>query len=186
MASVVDICNKALSLLGQKTITSLDDDSPEGLACRIHWPLLRDEVLRSHTWNCVKSRAALNQLSTAPAFGYSYQYQLPSDCLYPVKLEDDSFFEIEGRKILTDASGANLHYIVSESDSTIYDAQLSAALSYLLAGELAPQMTSSNSESQRLLGIGKDKLSDAKATDSFEGRTRNKQGTKWLNAKYGG
>lgn len=185
MASVVDICNKALSLLGQKSITSLDDESPEALACRIHWEQLRDEVLRSHPWNCAIKRAALNRLVDAPAFGFKYYYQLPADCLFVVSLESGDYFKIEGRKLLTDSSAANIIYVFTQDDSTTYDAQLSAGFSYLLAAELAPGITASQSESDRLRKIGDDKISFAKSSDAIEAREPNTKFRKWLSAKYG-
>lgn len=185
MASVIEICNKALSLLGQKDIVSFDDDSPEAFACRLHWPLLRDEVLRGHNWNCVTGRARLNRLVDAPAFEFKYQYQLPANCLFVTQVSPEAEYEIEGRKLLTDAATVDIKFITAEEDSTVYDPQLSAAFSYLLAGELAPQMTSSNSESERLLKIGSDKLSDAKGSDGLEGRKRDKRPSKWIASKYG-
>lgn len=185
MASVVDICNKALSLLGQKTIVSLDDNSPEAYACKIHWPGLRDEVFRSHLWNCATKRSSLNRLLIAPAFGHKYAYQLPVDYLYSEELEGNPYFKIEGRLVLTDAESVNLIYVYSLDDSTSYDALLAAALSYLLAGELAYQMTSSTSLAEGFHAKGQDKLHYAKSTDSMEGKRPDRRHRKWLSAKYG-
>jgi hypothetical protein len=186
MASVIEICNKALSLLGQKPIVSLEDDSNEAFACRLHWPLLRDEVLEGHRWNCVTTRASLARLSSAPAFGYTYQFQLPSDCLYITRTEPECLFEIEGRKLLTDETEVDIVYTKSEEDSTKYSPQLAAAFSFLLASELAPGMTSSNSEAERLLAIGKDKLDAAMGTDGQQGKRPDQRPSKWISAKYGG
>jgi hypothetical protein len=185
MASAIDICNKALSLLGQKTITSLNDDSPEALACRLHWPLLRDEVLRGHPWNCVKTRASLNRLLVTPDFGYSYYYQLPADCLQVLSVEPEQEFEVEGRRILADSDTLDAIYIYSEDDTSQYDAQLSSAFSYLLAAELCYQMTKSTSKEEGLLKVGREKLADAKATDAFEEHKLEKRGNRFLNAKFG-
>lgn len=185
MASVVEICNKALSLLGQSQINSFDDDSPQAFACRLHWPLLRDEVLEGHPWNCVTERASLVRLSDSPSFQYKYYYQLPSDCLFITRTEPEVMYEQEGNKILTDEDAVNIIYIKSEDDSTRYSPQLSAAFSYLLAGELAPQMTSSSAESARLLEIGKEKLDYAKATDAMQGRKKDRRPSSWIQAKYG-
>jgi hypothetical protein len=186
MASTVDIINKGLSLLGQTTITSLTDQTPEALACNIHWEPLLKRTLRGHKWNCVKARATLNRLSDAPAFGFTYQYQLPSKCLMALSLESNDYFEVEGRKLLTDGSEAELHYIEYSTDSTVFDAQLSEALSYLLAAELAYPMTSSTSLATQMLAQGEKLLADAKASDAFEGKQRDPRGNKLLSAKYGG
>lgn len=185
MASVVDICNKALSLLSQEAIVSLEDNSPQAYACRTHWGPLRDEILRGHKWNCVAARAQLSRLVETPSFEYKYYYQLPSDCLFLKEVVPHQFYEVESGRVLCDSETLSIKYIKSETDTTQYDAQLSAAFSYLLAAELAYQMTSSASLGQGFLATGKEKLSDAKASDAFEGKERDMRGSKLLSAKYG-
>lgn len=185
MASVVDICNKALSLLGQESIINLNDQSPQAYACRLHWPSIRDEHLRGHPWNCATKRVSLNRLVTAPAFGFKYQYQLPSDYLMVLITEPEMPFEVEGKKLLCDAESVAIRYVHTMEDATQFDPQLASAFSYLLASELAYQFTRSNGLAAEYNGIGKDKLGDAKATDSFESRRREKRGSKLLNARNG-
>lgn len=185
MASVVDICNKALSLLGQRTIVSLDDDSPEALACRIHWEPLRDEVLRSHPWNCASKRASLNRLLETPAYDYDYYYQLPTDCLMVRNVEPEGHFELEGRKLLSGSNAISILYTAANDDTTEYDSQLAAGLSYKLAAELAYQMTKSNSLAQQLDEKGNEKIADAKSSDSIEGKRPDRRSRNWLSAHYG-
>lgn len=185
MATAVEIANKALNLLGQATIISLSDSSATALACRTHWEMLVKSVLRGHKWNCVKKRAVLPRLLETPAFGFKYYYQLPAKCLMALKLDSDQLFEVEGKRLLTDAEVCHLHYIEQTDDATIFDSQLAHALSYLLASEMCYQMTSSSSEADRLSRIGQSLLADAKASDAFEGKQRDKRGSKLLRAHYG-
>lgn len=185
MASVVEICNKALSLLGQETIVSLDDTSPQAYACRTHWPLLRDEVLRGHKWNCATKRANLGRLTQTPSFEYNYYYQLPADYLMITEIVPKQEFEIEAGLLLCNSDSVSIKYVRAEDDSTKYDSQLSAAFSFLLAAELAYQTTSSASLSEGFRKIGGEKLLDAKATDAFEGKRPDKRGSRFLSAKYG-
>ena len=185
MASTVDICNFALSLLGQKLITTLNDQTAEALACRVQWKPLRNSILRQHKWNCVSKRARLNRILETPAFGYKYYYQLPSDCVYAIKLDDGAFFEVEGRRLLTDSESANLIYNEANDGTSVYDATLSEALGYLLAASLCNPMTSSTTEAQRLHSIGMEKLKDAKAADAFEGKQRDPRGNRLIGIKNG-
>lgn len=186
MASVVDICNKALSLLGQAIIVSLTDDSPSARACAIHWPALRDETLRGHPWNCVTKRWTLNRLNETPEFEFEYAFQLPADCLMVLATEPACFYEVEGRKILCDESSLAIKGIERNDDTSQYDPQLASALAFLLAAELCPQMTSSSTEAGRLYGLGTDKLKEAKASDAIESRRRQTHGNRYVNAKIGG
>lgn len=182
MASVVDICNKALSLLGQKAIVSLDENSAEALACRIHWGPLRDEVLRKHPWNCVTKRAVLNRLVGTPAYEFQYQFQLPGDCLFVQEVVPEAYFVVEGRLLLCGNPELSIKYIQTIDDTTKFDSQLSAAMAHLLAAEISYNITKSTSLTESLYKIGTDKLGDAKASDSLEGRTRVKRVGRWLNA----
>lgn len=143
--SRTDIVNQALHRVGAKRIMDLDDD--DSIPARICKDLLDttiQEVGRSHEWNCLKSRADLAQLSEAPPFGWSYQYQLPTDFLKLVKLngtlsdnDPGDEYEIEGRKILTDADVAQIQYIAFKTDTNEYDALFIDAVVTLLAAKIA-------------------------------------------------
>jgi hypothetical protein len=52
MASDVAICNTALNRLGANTITSFTENSKEARLCNAEYEGIRDQVLRSHPWNC--------------------------------------------------------------------------------------------------------------------------------------
>ncbi len=83
MASEVDICNLALSHLGDtSTVASLDP--PEGSAqaehCARFYPIARDSLLEMHPWGFATKRVQLAQLGTGwPEWDYAYAQ--PSDSL---------------------------------------------------------------------------------------------------------
>ena len=112
MATEVSICSNALRRLGDSPITTLSDNTERARLCNAFYGDARDAVLRSHPWNFAITRARLAQLSSTPAYGYSYQYALPTDpyCLRVLEMEySDYKFKIEnsateGRVLLTDES----------------------------------------------------------------------------------
>ena len=81
MASVIDICNSALNLLGASTISALTDDSKNARLCNQRYEPIRNRVFRSHAWNCLTKRVQLAKDTDAPVIEYANQYALPSDCL---------------------------------------------------------------------------------------------------------
>src|SRR3546814_2945523 len=110
MTSVVSICNRALTLLGQKTITSLEDNSQAARLCVESYGPTRDAVLRDHPWNCAIARADLAALSEAPAFEFGRQFQLPPDCLRVLELWGSrARWKIEGRRLLSDVDRSEEH-----------------------------------------------------------------------------
>lgn len=83
MASEVDICNIALSHLGDSsTVASIDP--PEGSAqaehCARFYPIARDALLEAHTWGFATKRVLLAELTNNwPQWAYAYAR--PNDCV---------------------------------------------------------------------------------------------------------
>jgi len=83
MASAVDICNLALSHLGDSaTVTSIDP--PEGSAqaghCKRFYPISRDALLEMHSWGFATRRAVL-ALTAEEMDQWAYVYVRPNKAL---------------------------------------------------------------------------------------------------------
>lgn len=91
MSSDIDICNLALSHLGDSASVS-SIDPPEGSAqaehCARWYPIARDTLLSSHAWNFASKRASLASLEYEVVAGWTHAYALPSDCLEAVAILD--------------------------------------------------------------------------------------------------
>lgn len=153
MASSIDICNLALSHLGDEaTVSSLDP--PEGSAqadhCAMFYPIARDNVLVSHAWGCAIKRSALALLSLTPPTPWAYAYSMPSGCLRALRVladgeTDDSNgqeFEIEAQDdgtlvIYTSAAVVTLVFIAAITDTTRFMPGMVTAIARLLASYLA-------------------------------------------------
>lgn len=178
--SETQICNLALGHLGEAPITSLDENTKAGRACRLHYELTRDDVLRSHRWNFAKDRAILSELSGAPAFEWARQFQLPADCLRVLEFNGSEAgdvisdeFEIEGRRLLTDAAGARLVYIKQVTDVSLFDALFVQALALKLAIVLSEQIRGTTSKTQELTQAYERITAPlARRVDANEGRRR--------------
>lgn len=90
MASEIDICNLALSHLGDDaTVASINP--PEGSAqaehCSRFYPLARDTLLELHAWNFCTKRAALALLVDSGTQWF-YTYEQPADCLRVISVLD--------------------------------------------------------------------------------------------------
>ncbi len=163
MASVIQVANRALTKLGSARITSLDDDVKSARALKSMFDDVRDDELRAHRWQFSLKRTSLAALSTAPAFGYQRQYQVPSDFL-KLDMVDDRFpqvamdnyinaelldYVLEGNLILTDiAAPLKLRYVARVEDPNGWDVNFREALACRLAAELAEDLTQSNQKRQ--------------------------------------
>ncbi|WP_059413445.1 hypothetical protein [Cupriavidus basilensis] len=85
MASEVDICNMALSRLGdQATVSSIDppEGSPQAGHCAQWYPICRDLLLEMHAWSFATTRVALALLNSDwPSWRFTYA--VPADCIKP-------------------------------------------------------------------------------------------------------
>ena len=171
MASTVDICNGALNQLGATTILSLTEDSKNARLCNSRYTQVRDGLFRTHPWNCLQKRIELAADTTAPAWGFSYAYTLPADCLRLLRILDyDSNYKVEGRKILSNTSSMKILYIGRITDPNEYDELLRETLSASLAADIAFAVTSNNTTANNMYNLFQDKLKDARFVDSTEGQ----------------
>ena len=171
MASIVDICNGSLNQLGATTIVSLTEDSKNARLCNARFTQIRDSVFRSHPWNCLQKRVEIAADTTAPAWGFSFAYTLPSDCLRLLRILDyDSNYKVEGRKILSNTSSMKILYIGRITDPNEYDESLRETLSAALGAAIAFAVTSNNQTASNMYNLFQDKLRDARFVDSTEGQ----------------
>jgi len=176
--SRTDIANMALGRVGAKPIMDLDDeDSLTARIVKIQFSPTVQEVGRSGEWNCLKDIADLPQLVTAPAFGWSYNYQLPTDCLFLVKLNGvdwdnrpGDYAEVMGRKLLSNTDTAQIQYISYKEDANEYDALFVEAVVLLLAAKIAVPVQGSDytSLAAQLLREYERKFTNARARDASE------------------
>jgi len=171
MASVVDICNGSLNQLGASTIISLTEDSKNARLCNARYTQVRDSLFRSHPWNCLQKRIQLASDTATPAWGFSYQFTLPADCLRVLRIEDyDSDYKIEGRKIVSNVSTMKILYIARIEDPNEYDEILRETLSAALGADIAYAITSSNPVAQNMYNLFQEKLREARFVDATEGQ----------------
>lgn len=180
----VQICNIALTGLGASRITSLTQDSENARRCNVLYATLRDDLLRRHPWNFAVTRRQLAVLDETPAFGYTYVYQLPADCLRVLSEQNsDTDYKIEGRKVFTDDTTIKIKYIARVTDTNIFSIDFSMALAAYLASTLAYSITNSNTVAEAASNTFNEKLSLAKAADASEGLPDDLETETWTNAR---
>ena len=176
MASVVNMCNSALNLLGASTISALTDDTKNARLCNQRYEPVRNRVFRSHAWNCLHKRVQLAQNSTAPVVEYDHAYALPSDCLRVLKIHNgttDSIataldYKLEGRNIVTDIDTIFLIYIALDTDPNNYDTYLRESISHQLAADLAYAITNNSTLANNYMTRADERLREARFIDATE------------------
>jgi len=104
--SGIDICSRALILIGAEPITSFEDDTTEGLVSSNMYEDIARSNLTSTRWRFSTNQAVLNRLSDAPTGRFDAAYQLPSGYLFVHAVTVNDFqieYDIYGDKIYCDA-----------------------------------------------------------------------------------
>ena len=87
MAGAVDICNKALALLGQGPIASLDDQTVQAVVMKAWYEPAKRQVLRMYEWNCAKREEDGVVDESGPNNDcWDYMFQHPTDAIRIIEL----------------------------------------------------------------------------------------------------
>jgi hypothetical protein len=195
MGSAVSIGNAGLLKLGASAITSLTDLSAEAKAINSCFERLRDAELRAHPWKFAIQRFSLGRLTEVPAFGYSFQYQLPATYLALVEIHDQwcwdddwqSTYKIEGQKILTDiTSPLKMRCVVRIDSPGLFDPLFDEVLSCRIATELAARIKQDDGSKDRLLRDYTMALREARRVDAIERSPEPLRDTSWITERYRG
>jgi len=166
------ICNLALARIGQDVfIGNVDtEQSKPARLCRLFYDLLLEEVLGDFEWSFTQSVVLLTPVDGDPPIGWQYQFALPSDCLTPTQVTDESgarYWSVYiqnsdfsltlnsltppfktmrsasagGVVLVTDLPDAYLIYQARSTETGDYSAAFTSALAWRLAVELSMPMT---------------------------------------------
>jgi hypothetical protein len=167
VSSRVSVINRALIKLGVQTIADPDEESePARVSKQLFDGSARAE-LRKNPWCFATRRAQLAAALSAPAFGFTRAFPLPSDFVRLVQAGDYYDFaavrhapldrsvvpyRIEGAQLLTDwPAPLNIRYVADLSaDPGQWDAAFIDAFSFRLAAEMCGTLTGSDSKTAML------------------------------------
>lgn len=212
MASEVDICNRALSIIGARsTIASLTESSTEAVQCTIHYASTRDELLRPHLWSFARRQVTMALMAAAagtaenpagvpplPMAPWLYQYRLPTDCLrvrqlyQPASNGPKIAFSLSGdqdaagnpvKVLLTNQPQAVLVYTSQVTVVDMFDPDFQAALVASLAARLAFPLTGDKSSAQYFAKVAADTILTARSIDGTEDPAGAEKLPEWLTVR---
>lgn len=190
MASAVDICNRALQIVGATTIVALTEDTRNARACNVAYAPQRQRLLRRYIWSFAKKRTVLAPDPTAPAFGFTTKFQLPSDFMRlagpdVADPDDQEDWTIEGRTLLSniDTTSVNLIYVQDVTDVNQMDPSFREALSGLIAAQIAEPLTQSQSKYERAVAFYEDAINEAKRNNAIEKVSKTPPTDEWITAR---
>tara|TARA_R100001377_G_scaffold84688_2_gene68837 strand:+ start:67 stop:654 length:588 start_codon:yes stop_codon:yes gene_type:complete len=175
--SGIDICSRALILIGADPITSFDDGSTEALvAVNMYEDIARAALVNSR-WRFATNQAVLNLLSDAPTGRYNKAYQLPSDILmlHAVTQEDSPIeYQLYGSKVYADTSDADI--IIADytfrAEEQNWPSYFTLAVEYALATVFATSIARDSTLGGLMQGQGERSMAKARSLDSQQQTAR--------------
>ena len=174
--SAIDICSRALILVGAEPITSFDDDTTEALIAGNMYEDIARTNLTSTRWRFSTNQAVLNRLSDAPTGRFDAAYQLPDYLfVHAVTVRDLQIeYNIYGNKIFCDAAPTDeliLDYTY-RAEEVNWPSYFSVCVEYAMAVVFATALIRDTS----LAGLMENQytrlLAKARSTDSQQQTTR--------------
>lgn len=164
----ITIWNLALSAAGSPhTVSDPQETSREANLCRLHYDLVRDNVLKAAPWPSTEATSRLTLAAvrdytvpwqpTDPRVGFKYEYKHPEDMLAPRHLATWARFKnvwSVGRNengIASNEPLAILHYTFRQADVSKWSAGLQATVVEMLGATLVQPLNGKVSLSERLL-----------------------------------
>ena len=97
--TAVDLCSKALLLIGANAIQSFDDGSRESDVCSSIYELVRDTLFANRLWAFTIEQRDLARVNETPLRDWKYSYALPTEILRIKKVSNSKDFEIVRGKL---------------------------------------------------------------------------------------
>ena len=174
--SAIDICSRALILIGAEPITSFNDDTSEALIAGNMYEDIARTNLTSTRWRFATNQAVLNRLTDAPTGRFDSAYQLPDYLfLHAVTVRDLQIeYNVYGNKVFCDADAsdeliADYTYRASEVDWPSY---FSVCVEYAMAVVFATALIRDTSLSNLMSNQYEFLMAKARSTDSQQQTTR--------------
>ncbi len=144
----IRVCNRALSLLKQNHINSLEENTFEARQCKFLYEVIKAEVLISGLWkSCLKIRFLNSLYNEDKIFksNYEYEFMLPSDCLKILEVNNNNDYLRQGRYLYSNSQEIKLTYIADVNIS-----ELPLNLVYLIVLRLAMELSFSLNDDKSL------------------------------------
>jgi len=175
--SAIDICSRALILIGADPITSFDEGSTEALVSVNMYEDFARSALVNTRWRFATNQAVLNKLVDAPTGRYDHAYQMPNDVLmvHAVTVNDLPIkYQIYGDKIYADTSDqdvviADYTYRPDEQDWPSY---FCVAVEFGMANIFATSIARNASLAQLMQTSARQSMAKARSIDAQQQTTR--------------
>lgn len=127
----------------------------------------------------------------SPKFDFNFTFALPSDFIRVHTLDDTkmilgrSDYQIDAMGLVTDFPIINVRYVYNITDTTKFDPLFDEFLAHYLAAKIVFKLTASDTERERCEKLLKEKMQQARFTDSTDNPSEVIDGDVWIRSRFG-
>lgn len=149
--TALDICNMALSKLGESPINGIDPNGNlSARMCYMHYHPVRREVLCAARWSFATEKTTLTAREAESADGTAaLPHTLPADCLRVLEVSSHGW-TLRGRSVFCPSATVTLLYTRDEEDVSRFDPLFCDAFATRLACKLCIPLINSTTVRQAL------------------------------------
>ena len=180
------VVNRMMIAIGQKRLSALGEDSKSQRLAEDVYDGIVKEVFELLAPKFATTRAELTALEAAPAFGYDYQYKLPSGCVRILETVDEDsntvhyeyrredYVHVENKKtvhddvLLCDQEECFIRYIVLRTNSGRWPGWFTKVVYLTGAVELVTPIVGDDYRALRLENRLEKAIDEARAADGAE------------------
>lgn len=141
--TVLDICNIALSKLGESPLPALEaNGSPASRLCYMHYHPVRREVLAAARWSFATVEMTLKSFEADDSGLHSLTHALPKDCLRVLAVSSPNW-TLRGRFIYCPQQEIRVLYVADVEEPGLFEPLFTEALATRLASKLCIPLLSS-------------------------------------------
>ena len=164
--SVIEICNSALTKMGERNIVSLSDDLPQAKLCKTRYTYVINLVSSLHPWTCNLKRQTLAQDSSyTKVYEFDYSYVIPNDSLSLWQVVDGDGdrvydYEVEGRRLLANLTSIKILYgkTLLPDDIGDMDHEVAEVCAHYLAWDMSNRLGEQDAQGQKRRALRQDYL----------------------------
>jgi hypothetical protein len=190
-----DICNLALNGLGNfETISDIDTPTNDKERVFSLWyDVCRQFTLKLQMPNFALARQAVALKGTSPVFGYQYAYDLPTNCLKVLGIDEvkrkRNNYSVEGNAIQSDDSfpnGMPVRYIMDITDVNQFSPEYIILLADYLAAYTCLPITQDAGKAKALLDALPAKINIASGLNAQENMPIRINRSRYRDARFNG
>ena len=183
--SSIDICSRALILIGAEPITSFTDGSTESLVASNLYEDICRSALQNCRWRFATDQKVLNRLTDAPTGRYDLAYQLPNNNLivHAITVNDNLVeYQIYGDMVYADTNTNDsviADYTFRQTEEN-FPAYFTIALQYALSVAFASAIARDSTMINQMSALAQQAMMKARSVDSQQQTTRKLVSTRFI------